>query len=54
MTPIERRIIHMALREDAVVTTESRGDGFYKRIAIVRRPAQSDPVSGEPSSPLES
>jgi spoIIIJ-associated protein len=38
MTPIERRIIHMALREDGEVTTESRGDGFYKRVAIVPRP----------------
>jgi spoIIIJ-associated protein len=37
MTPIERRLVHLALQEDADVTTESRGDGFYKRVAIVRR-----------------
>jgi predicted RNA-binding protein Jag len=37
MTPIERRIIHLALRDDADVTTVSRGDGFYKRVAIVPR-----------------
>jgi predicted RNA-binding protein Jag len=37
MTPIERRLIHLALQEDADVTTESRGDGFYKRVAIVMR-----------------
>jgi len=42
MTPIERRIVHIALREDADVTTESRGDGFYKRVAIVRRPAEAE------------
>ena len=35
MTPIERRIVHMALRDDEAVETESRGDGFYKRIAII-------------------
>jgi spoIIIJ-associated protein len=37
MTPIERRIVHLSLQEDADVTTESRGDGFYKRVAIVTR-----------------
>jgi spoIIIJ-associated protein len=37
MTPIERRIVHLALQEDADVTTESRGDGFYKRVAVVMR-----------------
>jgi spoIIIJ-associated protein len=39
MSPIERRIVHMALREDADVTTESRGEGFFKRVAIIRRAA---------------
>jgi len=39
MTPIERRIVHLALQEDADVTTESRGDGFYKRVAVVMRDA---------------
>lgn len=48
MTPIERRIVHIALRDDADVTTESRGDGFYKRVAIVRR---SDAVQSDASEP---
>jgi predicted RNA-binding protein Jag len=42
MTPIERRIVHLALHEDAVVTTESRGEGFYKRVAVILRPAGED------------
>jgi predicted RNA-binding protein Jag len=39
MTPIERRIVHLALQEDSDVTTESRGEGFYKRVAVVMRGA---------------
>jgi spoIIIJ-associated protein len=41
MTPIERRIIHLALQNDEQVATESRGEGFYKRVAIVPRSAAS-------------
>jgi spoIIIJ-associated protein len=37
MSPIERRIIHMTLHDDAEVMTESRGEGFFKRVAIVPR-----------------
>ena len=43
MTPIERRIIHLALADDAEVATESRGDGFYKRVAIVPRESTAAP-----------
>jgi spoIIIJ-associated protein len=35
MTPIERRIIHLALQDDEGVETESRGRGFHKRVAIM-------------------
>jgi predicted RNA-binding protein Jag len=42
MTPIERRIVHLTLEADADVTTESRGDGFYKRVALVKRRKQAE------------
>lgn len=45
MTPIERRIVHIALRDDVDVTTESRGDGFYKRVAILLRSEAKDAES---------
>jgi len=31
----DRRIIHMALKEDARVTTRSEGDGLYRRVLVV-------------------
>jgi predicted RNA-binding protein Jag len=53
MTPIERRIVHIALRDDADVTTESRGDGFYKRVAILLRSEATAPASAEASPAQE-
>ena len=53
MTPIERRIVHLALQEDADVTTESRGEGFYKRVAIIVRPASEDTSESEAQSAPE-
>jgi len=38
MTPNERRIIHLALADDASVTTESQGNGENRKVTI--RPAK--------------
>jgi hypothetical protein len=34
MNPFERRLIHLALKDDPEVTTVSRGDSFLKRLEI--------------------
>lgn len=51
MSPIERRIVHLTLSDDPDVTTESRGDGFFKRVAIVLRDeaggGDSEPAAGQ-------
>lgn len=56
MTPIERRIVHLTLQHDEEVTTESRGEGFYKRVAIIPRPAAALTIAAdaEPQSGTES
>ncbi|MCC6742950.1 MAG: hypothetical protein IT175_03725 [Acidobacteria bacterium] len=36
MSPSERRIIHVALTDDATVRTESIGDGSERKIRVVR------------------
>ncbi len=36
LNPYERRIIHLELEKDKRVTTESEGNGLYKRIRIIK------------------
>lgn len=43
MTPVERRIVHLTLQDDAELTTESRGEGFFKRVAILPRKSSQAP-----------
>ncbi|MFZ2490476.1 MAG: R3H domain-containing nucleic acid-binding protein, partial [Thermoanaerobaculia bacterium] len=51
MTPIERRIIHVALHDDEEVTTISRGEGFYKRVAILLRSEAEKETAAPPPEP---
>lgn len=48
MSPIERRIIHVALQDDEEVTTVSRGEGFFKRVAVLMK---SDAESEKSAAP---
>jgi spoIIIJ-associated protein len=34
LSPWERRLVHLALAEDAEVETQSEGDGFMKRVEV--------------------
>jgi spoIIIJ-associated protein len=38
MDPYERRLVHLALKEDPGVETESEGEGFEKRVVIYPSP----------------
>jgi spoIIIJ-associated protein len=35
MSPHDRRIVHLALKEDHQVQTESKGEGFLKEVLII-------------------
>ena len=35
LNPYERRLVHLALAEDARVTTRSRGNGFMKNVQVI-------------------
>ncbi len=44
MPPRDRRIVHLALKDDPMLTTRSAGDGFLRTVEIV--PAQGRPERG--------
>jgi spoIIIJ-associated protein len=41
MDPYERRLVHIALKDDPDVETQSEGEGFEKRVVIHPRPRNS-------------
>jgi len=43
MSAHDRRIIHMALQEDAALTTKSRGEGEYRKLVVI--PARKGKIS---------
>jgi spoIIIJ-associated protein len=46
MSPQDRRIVHLILREDPTITTKSAGKGYFRKLIIVpagaRRPARRE------------
>ena len=48
MSPRDRRIVHMVLRQDPTLTTRSAGTGFYRKVIIIpaggRRPSPPRPA----------
>ena len=49
LNPFERRLVHMALREDPTVRTVSHGDAFLKRLEIT--PKRGDELDRSPRFP---
>lgn len=43
MPPRDRRIVHLALKDDPMITTRSTGDGFLRAIEIVPLDGRYDP-----------
>jgi spoIIIJ-associated protein len=37
MSPRDRRIVHLTLQDDPILTTRSAGSGFYRKVVIVPR-----------------
>jgi spoIIIJ-associated protein len=45
MNPADRRIIHVTLKEHDGVTTESEGEGLFRRVVIYPKSGSSAPVA---------
>ena len=46
LNPYERRLVHLALSEDARVTTRSRGSGFMKNVEVIPQGKERDNPGG--------
>lgn len=45
LNPYERRIVHLELEKDKRVTTESEGEGLYKRVRIIKINSEAEKKS---------
>jgi spoIIIJ-associated protein len=43
MSPHDRRIVHMALVDHTGVTTESEGEGLFRRVVVFPKPEFQTP-----------
>jgi len=53
MPPRDRRIIHLALKDDPLVTTRSAGSGYMRALEIVPAEGRREPRSRERSQERE-
>jgi spoIIIJ-associated protein len=54
MSAKERRIVHMTLKDDAEVTTQSRGEGLRRRVVVIPKNKKEAPVPASPdATPVE-
>ncbi|MGH7813046.1 MAG: RNA-binding cell elongation regulator Jag/EloR [Candidatus Binataceae bacterium] len=51
MAPRDRRIVHLALKDDPMLTTRSAGDGFLRAVEIVPAGGGNRPPRPEPKGP---
>jgi spoIIIJ-associated protein len=51
LSPRDRRIVHLALRDDRLLTTRSVGEGFHRRLLIVPEGAQKREEPPPPPAP---
>jgi spoIIIJ-associated protein len=48
MSPRDRRIIHLALQNDRLLTTRSAGNGYFRKLLIIPQGDRGEPHGGRP------